>query len=262
MWGGAGPGRKGSPFSRDSWSTYYEQNHHWAPAWGRWGQLGPCVSCRRALSSTVGLSGSTPCLCQAPASSWSVWEGGQPPGFTFARETHLRGGVLCCSDIGTRGHLWVPASPKPRSGFWYLLGPSRLTQVYHQAQFLLLPQASDVTSTSTPGLWPPGHSYLSIFLISRRVPLVRPPRASLPPFTLCPGHSHRPFPASALGLGHHSQSCLSKHSSELLNPSAVHRSKLGQTPELSLEAGLFRGLPCPPLQPHPSKWDVLWSQSP
>ena len=64
------------------------------------------------------------------------------------------------------------------------------------------------------------------------------PQASLPAFILRPGHSRLSSPASTIVLGHRSQNCLSKSSSELLNSSAIHRPKLGQTPEPSLKMTL------------------------
>ena len=71
------------------------------------GSLAHRLPSGRALSSILELPHLTPCLFQAPASSWSVWDGGSPPASPpLGNELAPGGGVQHCSEFCTRGqHL-------------------------------------------------------------------------------------------------------------------------------------------------------------
>lgn len=77
---------------------------------------------------------------------------GAVPGFTSAKEMSClqKEEFSTAQNFALRANIWVPPSPSPRPGFWGLLGlylPG--SHVQHHTQFLVLPQTSAFTSTST-----------------------------------------------------------------------------------------------------------------
>lgn len=79
---------------------------------GGGGSLAHMLPNGRALSSIAELPHLTPCLCQPPASSWSVWEGvgSHPASSLLGNELAPGARVQHCSEFCTWGQHWGAGS--------------------------------------------------------------------------------------------------------------------------------------------------------